>query len=597
MAAKYPELESNHVKVVEQSLPPESHKNLKSLAEKVTEELTCAICFCRYDQPKVLPCLHLYCEKCLETMVSKIKNKSQAEITCPQCQEKHCLPMEGVHGFKTYFTINNLLELLRVHEATGDQSDGLVLLCESGLDDSNQPAVARCIPCGHYLCDHCLSIHQRQKITKYHTVRTLEEIKLADKAQGIQSLMEDKRCENHKGEILKLFCKTCKKVICRDCALVGCRAHDYVFVRDILSATQNNLKSLVVAVQAKEKECQTQQKHLENVTATNAQTLKSCEKTVNEHCQDLIAAIETRQAALISELHSVHEREYKQIAVESDSLSMALVRLSNGIRFTEQLLENGDDVEVMTISTQATETLKGLKSIVLDKEWIKPTSLRVSFTAKLMRMVECHGAIHTTSAPVSETHDIVPVPESGCGHRTVAPVSKTDTVPDPTDCGHRTGAPVSEKCVPVPMGKDSDNNIVIRSVPTKADVDKEIKLEVQILDNVPEDSLSLYDVKVMNNDKEINVDIQDYGNNTWLVSCTPSEAGECTVSVQFNHIEIKHCTFKVMDVDQGLDANLPDDDLDLHEDSWIPVVVSIIVLYLLCILNCYRDDYQTLFEE
>ena len=551
MASKYPESESSPRcdRVDEQSLSPESQKNLKSLAEKVTEELTCAICFCRYNQPKVLPCLHLYCEKCLETMVSKIRNQSQAEITCPQCQEKHRLPLEGVRGFKTYFTINNLLELLRVHEATGDQSDGLVLLCESGLDDDNQPAVARCITCGHYLCDRCLSIHQKQKITKGHTVRTLKEIKLSDKVQGIRSLVEDKHCEDHKGEILKLFCKTCNKVICRDCVLVGCRAHDYVFVRDVRPATQNNLKSLVVAVRAKEKECQTQQKRLENVTASNARILKSCEKTVNEHCQSLIDAIETRRAGLISDLHSVHEREYKQIATESESLSMAHVRLSNGIRFTEQLLENGDDVEVMTMSTQATETLKNLKSIVLDKERIKPTSLRVNFTDKLMSNVEHYGTVDTTAAPVSEKR---------------APV--------PMGSWQRKEAPLNEKHVSVLVGFDS-NNIILTNVPTEADVDNEIKFEVEVLDNVPEDSLALYDVKVSNNDKEMNVDIQEYGNNVWLVSCTPFEAGECTVSVQFNRIEIKRCTFKVMNVvhvDQAFDDNDFEDDLD----SWTPVVVS-----------------------
>ena len=82
-----------------------------TLAEDVDKELTCAVCLSRYETPKVLPCLHTYCKGCLEDLVKKARDD---QVTCPQCKEKHQLPEEGVDGFKTYFTIKNLLELLKV---------------------------------------------------------------------------------------------------------------------------------------------------------------------------------------------------------------------------------------------------------------------------------------------------------------------------------------------------------------------------------------------------------------------------------------------------------------------------------------------------
>ena len=82
-----------------------------TLAEDVDRELTCAICLSRYETPKVLPCLHTYCKGCLEDLVKKARDD---HVTCPQCKEDHRLPEEGVDGFKTYFTIKNLLELLKV---------------------------------------------------------------------------------------------------------------------------------------------------------------------------------------------------------------------------------------------------------------------------------------------------------------------------------------------------------------------------------------------------------------------------------------------------------------------------------------------------
>ena len=88
-----------------------SHK-ISTLAEDVDKELTCAICLSRYETPKVLPCLHTYCKGCLGDLLTKSREPDR--VTCPQCKEEHNLPEDGVDGFKTYFTINNLLELLQV---------------------------------------------------------------------------------------------------------------------------------------------------------------------------------------------------------------------------------------------------------------------------------------------------------------------------------------------------------------------------------------------------------------------------------------------------------------------------------------------------
>ena len=89
-----------------------------TLAEDVDKELTCAICLSRYETPKVLPCLHTYCKGCLGDLLGKSREADR--VTCPQCKEEHQLPEDGVDGFRTYFTINNLLELLQVDITPGE---------------------------------------------------------------------------------------------------------------------------------------------------------------------------------------------------------------------------------------------------------------------------------------------------------------------------------------------------------------------------------------------------------------------------------------------------------------------------------------------
>ena len=38
--------------------------------EKIKEEITCALCLDILEQPRILPCYHVYCKSCLETMES-----------------------------------------------------------------------------------------------------------------------------------------------------------------------------------------------------------------------------------------------------------------------------------------------------------------------------------------------------------------------------------------------------------------------------------------------------------------------------------------------------------------------------------------------
>lgn len=102
-----------------------------TLAEDVDKELTCAICLSRYETPKVLPCLHTYCKSCLDDLLTKSREPDR--VICPQCKEEHQLPEDGVEGFRTYFTINNLLEVLQV---------GLLISATCGLE----PKAARCAP-------------------------------------------------------------------------------------------------------------------------------------------------------------------------------------------------------------------------------------------------------------------------------------------------------------------------------------------------------------------------------------------------------------------------------------------------------------------
>ncbi|XP_070546076.1 tripartite motif-containing protein 2-like [Ptychodera flava] len=68
----------------------------RKVLEEIGEDfLCCTICLEQFKSPKILPCLHTFCEQCLVTLVEKI-----GSLTCPECRKQYQLPVGGVPAIK-----------------------------------------------------------------------------------------------------------------------------------------------------------------------------------------------------------------------------------------------------------------------------------------------------------------------------------------------------------------------------------------------------------------------------------------------------------------------------------------------------------------
>jgi len=68
--------------------------------------LNCGICHGRYSNPKLLPCLHTFCEHCLSEYIPG----ESLSVTCPVCRQQSILPEEGVSALQTNIFINSIME-------------------------------------------------------------------------------------------------------------------------------------------------------------------------------------------------------------------------------------------------------------------------------------------------------------------------------------------------------------------------------------------------------------------------------------------------------------------------------------------------------
>ncbi len=58
--------------------------------DKIDQELTCSVCHNHFEDPKVLPCCHYFCRRCIVKLRATVKSGNA--FNCPECRKKTVLP-------------------------------------------------------------------------------------------------------------------------------------------------------------------------------------------------------------------------------------------------------------------------------------------------------------------------------------------------------------------------------------------------------------------------------------------------------------------------------------------------------------------------
>jgi len=98
--------------------------------------------------PRMLPCVHTYCLKCL---IGLCKDKNPRDKSaCPLCRKEFTVPESGVGGLPKNFLVEQLKDI----------ADGSSSHCEGCSSDAieQKPATMFCVACSQRLCDACVEI-------------------------------------------------------------------------------------------------------------------------------------------------------------------------------------------------------------------------------------------------------------------------------------------------------------------------------------------------------------------------------------------------------------------------------------------------------
>ncbi|KAK3726934.1 hypothetical protein QZH41_014787 [Actinostola sp. cb2023] len=282
-------------------------------------------------------------------------------IICPECRET--VKIEDVASLKVNIWVNKNLSLLELSKAEKKQDDGTELMCSNC--DSKEAAKGRCFDCDTFVCDYCIAAHQRLSALKDHQVKTFEEIKIT----GIPAAMEKNlSCGKHKGEMQKLFCKTCEELICRDCTIIDHKDHDICFIVDIAQEHKEILTMEIKTASATKGKVEVSLKSVQVMKKRSKENLVNTEKRIDDVINKQIQALEQKRINLKQESRDITATTMKNLTAQEDALVMHMTGLKSAIEFTENVLSKGSNSDVLSMSKQVVDRLYQLSAKPFDRE-------------------------------------------------------------------------------------------------------------------------------------------------------------------------------------------------------------------------------------
>jgi len=133
------------------------------MASNAASSATCKLCSDLFTDPRMLPCLHSFCKKCLQKLHEE--RGEDNKLRCPTCRKATCIPSVGVNGLPQDLWRAYEAEIVHYKEKMKSSSDQK---CDRCIKSGNGPAVCFCCNCCEFLCKVCKEDHQTSRKTLNH---------------------------------------------------------------------------------------------------------------------------------------------------------------------------------------------------------------------------------------------------------------------------------------------------------------------------------------------------------------------------------------------------------------------------------------------
>ena len=349
--------------------------------KKLEKQLTCAVCHDLYTNPKILPCLHFFCQQCLEGLPLHPQGDKYF-ISCPTCQHHTQLPQPiGAADFPTAFQINNLKE---VYDLMTKVSGHQQVTCDNCTTTN---ATGYCKECAKFLYQECINNHQKFTAIADHKMTSLND--LVTSASKLLPEKQKIKCSTH-NKPLEIFCGTCEELTCHDCTVRIHRDHNYDLVSDCYRKDCQKLEASLKSVCDKVTTVSDVLTALTNRENEIREQGKVIKEEIHVMVEEMINVLRQSERQLNADVDIVTDSKLKALSEQKKSAEMRFHQLNDCQEFIEQILEIGNPQEIVISTKQIIERMSHLTEQVNMEDLTPSEKANLHFNKNVDIMTTLH---------------------------------------------------------------------------------------------------------------------------------------------------------------------------------------------------------------
>ncbi|CAG5897130.1 unnamed protein product [Menidia menidia] len=165
---------------------------------RLEEMLMCPVCQEIFKDPRQLPCGHSLCLDCLENMLA---HSPDTPFRCPDCRAAFGPDI----GVQKSYALSNIADDFRLRKMITEKQTKCVY-CDC-CPERGSLACKTCLKCEVSLCKVHVKDHLKMPaFTGHPLVSPLSDLR-------------ERKCQQHRDEVLKFYCNASRRYICNMCAL------------------------------------------------------------------------------------------------------------------------------------------------------------------------------------------------------------------------------------------------------------------------------------------------------------------------------------------------------------------------------------------
>lgn len=368
--------------------------------------IICSVCSNEYDEierfPKLLPCLHTLCTKCVE---SSVRGNL---VRCGVCKEDNKLTREA--QILPDSTMRNMMDLIKI------QRKPSLILCSDCPDGNN--GVDFCKECYVFLCTECTSAHKRTQLTRKHVVVPLEDLKQS----GIGCFSRKEMCSipGHEDQPYAFYCdkEECRKPICTPCAVTDHIQADGHIIKNLKEVYEENKRLIdqMIGELLKKISCiSSSTKQLETDCLRIDEQKTEINRQIDQLFDNMVALLESRKSSLKQHVDDICVNKKQSITDQLQRLQQTKISMENSCNYSSRMIVFTNKSEFLQLKDAVMRKLGAY--MTSDIEIRESETLSLAFTAgedtaRFKEIVENIGAIETNM----EKDSIVKHSENSLNH-------------------------------------------------------------------------------------------------------------------------------------------------------------------------------------